>query len=106
MEGFSGRRLDPLGQGTRERITILARSHAMVVHDSVPADCIEKVVCLQGDKIVYQMIPTLRPAPKTVLKDAWLVEQGKLSSIERSTAEGDLFKIDLRIQGIPQKCST
>ena len=50
-------------------------SRAIILHDSVPADCIEKVVCLQGDKTVYQRIPTPRPAPKIVLKHAWQVEK-------------------------------
>ena len=66
----------------------------------MPADCIEKVVCLQRDELLNQRIPTPRPAPKIALKDAWQVEQGKLSNSERSTAEGHLFKSDPRIQGI------
>ena len=41
-------------------------------------------------------------APKIVLKNAWQVEQGKLSSCEKSCAEGGTFKIDLRVQGVPQ----
>ena len=28
------------------------RSHAIIFYDSVPAGCIERVVCLQGDKIL------------------------------------------------------
>ena len=47
------------------------RSHAITHYDSVPADGIEKVVCLQGDKTLYQRIPTPRPPPKIVQKDAW-----------------------------------
>ena len=56
----------------------------------MPADCIEKVVS-----------PTPRPAPKIVLKNAWKVEHDKQSSSEQSCAEEDLFKIDLRVQGVP-----
>ena len=70
--------------------------------DSVPRHCSEKVVCLQGDKILCQRIPTPRPALKIVLKDAWQVEQGTLSSKKTSTVEGNLFQIDLRIQKHPQ----
>ena len=33
------------------------------------ADCIEKVVCLQGDTNLYQRVSTPRPAPKICLKD-------------------------------------
>ena len=53
------------------------------------------------DKILFQ-IPTPRPAPKIVLKNAWQVEHCKQSSSEKSCAEGDLFKTDLRVQGVPQ----
>ena len=40
--------------------------------------------------MLYHRIPTPRPAPKTVLKDAWQVERGKLSSSERSLANAVL----------------
>ena len=52
--------------------------------------------------MLYQRIPTPRPAPRIVLKNAWQVEQGKLSSSEKSCAEEDLLKIDLRVQGVRQ----
>ena len=44
------------------------RSHAIILFDSVPADCIEKVVHLQGDKILYQRVCTPRLAPKMYSK--------------------------------------
>ena len=57
MEASSGRRLlDPLGQGTRRGIAVFCRqrSHAITVHDSVPADCIEKVVSImQVDRTFF-----------------------------------------------------
>ena len=59
-----------------ERITILA-DKVLSFSDSVPA-CTEKVA-FKETKILYQRIPT-RPAPKIAIKDAWRVEQGKLSS--------------------------
>ena len=73
-------------------------------HDGSPfrVDCIEKEVCLQVDQFWYQTIPTLRPAPQIVPNDAWQIQQGKQSSSEISAADGILFKIDLRIQGVPQ----
>ena len=82
------------------------KSRAIVLCDSVPPHCSEKMVCLQGDKILCQRIPTPRPALKIVLKDAWQVEQGTLSSKETSTVEGNLFQIDLRIQKTSSKYST
>ena len=51
---------------------------------------------------MYPRIRTPRPAPNIVVKNAWQVEHGKQSSSEQSSAEGDLFKIDLRVQGAPQ----
>ena len=104
MEASPGRRLlHPLGQGSRKRIAVLAdkvsrhrhslrKSQIIIVHDPVPADCTEKVVCLPGDRILFERIPTPRPAPKIVLKNAWEVEQGKLSGNEEPTAEGNLFR--------------
>ena len=74
------------------------RSHAIILYDSVPMDFNEKV----GDTILYQRVPTPRPAPKIVLKNAWQVEHGKQTSSEQTCAEGDLFKINLRVQGVPQ----
>ena len=37
-----------------------------------------------------------------MLKNDWQVEQGELPSSEKSCTEGNLFKIDLRVQGHPQ----
>ena len=67
------------------------KSHAIILSDSVSADCIEKVVCLQREKFVSKDSHG-STAPKIVLKDTWQVEQSKRN----------LFKIDLRIQRIPQ----
>ena len=46
----------------------------------------------------------LRPrrAPNIVWQNAWQVERGKQSSSEQPCAERDLFKIDLRVQRVPQ----
>ena len=44
-------------------------SHAIVPYDSVPADCIEKVVSPQGDIFFFnQRFSTPRPAPKSSSK--------------------------------------
>ena len=53
----------------------LARSHAMILYDSVPTDCIEKEVHQGGDNTLNQRLSTPRPAPKTVLKDVWELKQ-------------------------------
>ena len=62
----------------------------------------KKWYAFKETKFLCQRIPTPRPALKIVLKDAWQVEQGTLSSKETSTVEGNLFQIDLRIQKHPQ----
>ena len=66
----------------------------------MPADCIEKVVSTRGDEILYQRIRTL--LRELYLKNVWQVQHDKRSSNEQSCAEGDLFKIDLRLQGVAQ----
>ena len=38
-------------------------SHAVIFYDSVPADCIEKVVITKNEEILYQRIPIPRPPP-------------------------------------------
>ena len=82
------------------------RSHAIILHDSVPPGCVEKVVSLGGDKIWYQKIPTSRPAQKIVLKNAWQVEQGKLSNSEKSCAGRISLHIWSPCSTSSTKCST
>ena len=43
------------------------RPHAIILCDSVSADCIEKVLSTRYDNILYQKIPIPRPPPKIVL---------------------------------------
>ena len=85
------------------------RSLASILFHSVPAGCIEKGVCLQGDKFWHQRDSTPRLAQKMVLKDAWQwkqEQQGTLSSSGWHPAEEDPFEVDLRIQGIHKmQCS-
>ena len=38
-------------------------SHAMIVHNLVPADCIYRVMSQKGDRTLPERLPTLRPAP-------------------------------------------
>ena len=51
------------------------RSHAIIVHDSMPVDCIEKVVSENREKTLYQRLSTPRPAPKIMLKSVWNLQQ-------------------------------
>ena len=52
------------------------RFHAIILYDSVPADCIERVV---------STAPTPRPPPKILLKEAWQVQHDKRITWSRDT---------------------
>ena len=68
------------------------RSHANILQDSVPT-CIEKSGKPQRGQILYQRIPTPRPAPKIVLKDACQ------AFVEAHQARGDRSFIDSYVHG-------
>ena len=47
-------------------------SNAMILHDSVPPDCIEKVVNMNSTEVLCESAHvSTRPAPKIVLKESW-----------------------------------
>ena len=57
-----------LAKAQEKGLTFLqTRSHAIFVHDSVPADCIEKI-SENGENTWYPRLSTPRPAPKRFLK--------------------------------------
>ena len=99
--------IDPRKAQDKGRQFQQARSRAVIPHDSVPTDCIEKVVSTKTGVILYQRIPTPRSPPTIVLKKPWQVQRDdqsqRRSSIGRPTADEGRFKIDLRVQGIPHK---
>ena len=51
------------------------KSNAIVVCDSVPKDCIERVVCDDGDRVLFQRVLTPRPRPKVALRSKWQISQ-------------------------------
>ena len=51
------------------------RSHAVIVYNSVLADCIHKVICQKGEGTLFERFSTPRPAPKILLKSAWQSQQ-------------------------------
>ena len=81
------------------------RPRVIILYDSVPDERIEKMVSTRQGKILYQRIPTPRPPPNIVLKDAWEVQQDQevqQASGEKSTAGQEYpFKLDFRVQGVP-----
>ena len=52
-----------------------ARSHALIVHNSVQADCTYKVISQKGKRTFFETHSTPRPAAKLVLKSAWQSQQ-------------------------------
>ena len=91
------------------------RSNAVIVHNSVPTDCIFKVISQRGERTLFQRLSTPRPAPKIVLKSARQPQQQqdtsessasgtrKLERRDESTVETEPeFKVDFRIEGIAQ----
>ena len=51
------------------------RSSAVIVFNSVPADCIQKVISQKEERTLFERLSTLRPAPKIVLESAWQSQQ-------------------------------
>ena len=51
------------------------KSHAIIVHSPVPAECICRVICQSGDRILFERLSTSRPAPKVTQKSNWHSQQ-------------------------------
>ena len=80
-EASSGRRLlDPLSQGTRKGTAV---SHAIDVHDSVPADCI-KWYPREEKKLEFRD-STPGPAPKIDLKSVRKLRQQQQQDTQRGS---------------------
>ena len=55
------------------------KSHAIIVHDLVPAECIFKAISQNGDRILFERLSTPRPAPKVTLRFNWQSQQQQQS---------------------------
>ena len=88
-------------------------SNAIILHDSVPADYIDKVVNINSTEVLYESAyVSPRPAPKIVLKESWqsrceddpqTEERGRKSNIKCGETCGKdetdtLSKVDYNIQ--------
>ena len=51
------------------------KSNVIIVHQSVPFRCIDRVVHDNGGRITFQRILTPRPGPKVTLRDTWIPQQ-------------------------------
>ena len=53
------------------------RSNAIILHETVPAYCIPKVVRMETGEVIYEKVyASPRPPPKISLKDDWMKEFG------------------------------
>ena len=52
-----------------------ARSNATILHDTLPAYCISKVIVMKSDEIIHQKVyVSPRPPPTISFKDNWMKE--------------------------------
>ena len=61
------------------------KSHAIIVHSPVPANCICWVISQNGDRILIERLSTPRPAPKVTLKSNW--QSQKQQQQQQSTCD-------------------
>ena len=73
----------------------------IILHNSVPADSLEKVVHTETEEILFQRASLPPRPPKNILKDAWQVQQ-RGNSTGKPVADKEKVEpeIDFRIQGI------
>ena len=54
-----------------------ARSNAIILYDTLPACCIQKVVVMESGEIIYEKVyVSPRPPPKISFKDNWMKDLG------------------------------
>ena len=96
---------------SRERIAVL-RSHSIVLHDTLPAVCIEKVVCMKTKDVVYQKVRLPRRVHRVVLTSNSRIgpedqrEQDALTSCDQPGGSKMPWAtgsntVDYRILGVP-----
>ena len=77
------------------------RSHAVIVYNSVPADCIYKVISQKGKRTLFERLSTLRPAPKIALKGAWQSQQQQQQQDTSESASSRRKLVQREEQGNP-----
>ena len=63
------------------------RSQPEIVHNSVPTDCIDKVISQKGERTLFERLSTPRPAPKIVIKSAWQSQQQQQPQQQQQDSE-------------------
>ena len=71
------------------------QSNSIIFHDSVPTDCLEKVVNTETDEILCQNASlSPRPPPKIILKDTWQGSTRRSSSAWNLVDLGEPTRLD------------
>ena len=74
---------------------------AIIVYNSVPADCIYKVISQKGGRTSCERLSASRPAPKIVLKIAWQWQQQQQQ--QHDTSESSASSTRKVVQSV-QEC--
>ena len=61
------------------------QSHAIIVFQSVPSECVEKVVTEQGSRQLFSRKLTPRKGPKVTLRDTWVQLESNMLRMPRET---------------------
>ena len=66
------------------------QSNAMILHNSVPADCIERVVNMKSEEMLFESARlSPRPPPKKVLQRAWQVRYEDHQHADERNSDGE-----------------
>ena len=86
------------------------KSHAIIVHNLVPPDCIFKVITKNGERTLFDGLSTARPSPTRRRRLGENREDESQGSVKqeadssRTEITTSIFnRVDLRIDGIPQE---
>ena len=63
------------------------RSHAEIVHNSLPEDCICKVISQKGERTLFDRLSPPRLDPKIVLRSAWQSQQQQQPQQQQQDSE-------------------
>ena len=76
------------------------KSHAIIEHDLVPAECIYKVLSQNGDRILFERHSTPRPAPKVIMKSNRQSQQQQSICDDVSTSTSKLVTDQIGIRDV------
>ena len=69
------------------------KSSAIITHATVPGDCIDRVISHDGDRAMFEILATPRPARKVALKSNWHTQQQQQQQPQHLTLEKDVHSI-------------